>query len=136
VLLVTQVLAINAMAWSEKSLLEQKRKQQHAILQSTFPLVRVVLDAPLQMQREVALLAQSRGGIAEIEFVQVLMAVQAHAPAGAEVSAIELTAHQMRLQATGWGAPEVSALNGALAAQGLAAHATDGFIIVQHTGTL
>jgi hypothetical protein len=88
------------------------------------------------MQREVAVLAQSRGGVAEIEFVQVLMAVDAHAPAGAGISTIDLTAHKMRLQATGWGASDFSALNIALAAYGLAAHASDGFIIVERTGAL
>ena len=51
-LLLLQVLGLNAWAWQQRQALSAKRLAQEQLLRATFPQLRTVLDAPLQMQRE------------------------------------------------------------------------------------
>lgn len=58
-LLVVNVLGLNGLAWQQARQHEQRRTEMQRVLLRTFPQVRAVVDAPVQMQREVQLLARA-----------------------------------------------------------------------------
>ena len=60
-LVVVNVAGINTLAWREKAVIQAQRTAIRNALTSTFPGVQVVVDAPIQMAREVAALQQMSG---------------------------------------------------------------------------
>ena len=58
-----QLVGLNAAAWHETSALRAKQQAVHQSLQQTFPQVTLVLDAPVQMQRELVRLQQAAGAL-------------------------------------------------------------------------
>lgn len=69
------LIGLNAWAWKEKSALSQQRANVQAVLTQTFPQVKVVIDAPVQMSREVALLRQAAGAASRQDLENLLNAV-------------------------------------------------------------
>jgi general secretion pathway protein L len=74
-LLVVNVAGLNLYAYQQQAALRAERQAMTAALQATFPSVTVVLDAPLQMQREVARLQQSSGQLASTDLEAMLSAL-------------------------------------------------------------
>jgi general secretion pathway protein L len=74
-LLLVQVLALNAMAWRERSELRNQQIRLQRIVQETFPHVSLVIDAPLQMQREINALAKTSGALGPQDFESMLAAL-------------------------------------------------------------
>ncbi|MFZ4285999.1 type II secretion system protein GspL [Variovorax sp. HJSM1_2] len=60
-LVAAQVIGLNAWAWKESASLEAQRNAVRSTLVQTFPHVKVVVDAPVQMERELVLLRQATG---------------------------------------------------------------------------
>jgi general secretion pathway protein L len=60
-LVALQLIGINAAAWQERRALQTKKQALSQILQNTFPNVTLVMDAPIQMQREISRMRQSSG---------------------------------------------------------------------------
>jgi general secretion pathway protein L len=81
-LLVLQVVGLNATAWREQRALDQQKLQLNQILISAFPSVRLVIDAPLQMQREVDTLQRNAGRITSTDFEPMLVAAASALPDG------------------------------------------------------
>lgn len=75
VLVVANLVGLNTWAWKEKTALAQRRADIQAVLTQTFPQVKVVVDAPIQMAREVALLRQNAGATARQDLENLLTAV-------------------------------------------------------------
>ncbi|MBX3660734.1 MAG: general secretion pathway protein GspL [Ramlibacter sp.] len=120
-LLLAQLAGLNAWAWKERSALAAKREAVRTTLTSTFPHVRVVVDAPIQMEREVALLRQSTGASSGRDLEATLVAFSAAAPAGSTPTAIEFAANQVRLKGLNLTAEGLRNVESALAARGYAA---------------
>lgn len=80
-LVVTQLIGINALAWQEKRALQAKKQALSQILQSAFPGVTLVVDAPVQMQREVSRMRQSSGQLSHND-LEAMLAGLAQASAG------------------------------------------------------
>lgn len=118
-LLLLQVLALNALAWQQRRLLDEKRAAIEGVLQQTFPEQRLVVDAPLQMQRAVDDLARAHGVGSDLGLSRVFAIIGPQAPAGLNLSAIELTDQQLRLTASGLDATAAQPLVAALDARGL-----------------
>lgn len=134
-LLVVQVVALNAMAWREQSQLDAKRVAVRSVLSQTFPQVTVIVDAPVQMQRELDVLARSRGAVSSGGLAPVLAAFSALAPAEYALTAIDLIADEIRLTVTGGNAQSLRQLNSVLAQHGWVARRTGNQLIVQPQGT-
>ncbi|KAF1049817.1 type II secretion system protein GspL [Xylophilus sp.] len=100
-LVVVQIAGLNLWAWQERSALAAKRARIEDTLTETFPQVRVVLDAPVQMEREVAALRQATGGISPGDLESMLAALAAALPAGRSVAAIEYSPGEARLRGPG-----------------------------------
>ena len=60
-LVLVNLLGLNLYAYQQQGALKQQKQAMQSVLQSTFPSVQVVVDAPLQIQREVDLLRQNSG---------------------------------------------------------------------------
>lgn len=118
-----QIIGLNVGAWQAKRNLQAKRQAIEEIFRSTFPQVPVVLDAPLQMQREVAALEQRSGALTPGAFealsAQVGVALQ-QSPAGASVpTGIQYENQTLSLVGLSMDEPALRAMQEALAAQRL-----------------
>ena len=74
-LLAVQVIGLNAAAWQERRSLKEKREALGQILQNTFPDVKLVLDAPVQMQRELTNMRQSSGQLSTSDLEAMLSGI-------------------------------------------------------------
>ena len=124
-LVLVNLVGLNAWAWREKSALQDKQTSVRGLLTQTFPGVQVVVDAPLQMEREVALLRQSAGGVSGRDLESILASLSAAAPAGKAATAIEFAAGEARIKGLALSAEEAAGLATRLKTQGYAAR-TDG----------
>lgn len=111
-LVLVNLLCLNAWAWKEQSVLQARRKAIETTLTQTFPKIQVVVNAPLQMEREVAALRQATGTASGSDLEAILAALGTATSADKTVSAIEFSAGEARikgLQLSTQGAGELSA---------------------------
>ncbi len=95
---VLHVLGLNALAWRERSSLQAQQASLQTILTRTFPSVTLVIDAPLQMQREVDALQQKTGTTSRTDFEPLLAALTSVLPAGQTPQQIHFANHVLRVQ--------------------------------------
>ncbi|MEP6824482.1 MAG: type II secretion system protein GspL [Ramlibacter sp.] len=74
------LLGLNAWAWKESAVLQAKRETVRNTLTQTFPQVKVVVDAPVQMEKEVAALRLATGGSSGRDLEAMLGALATVAP--------------------------------------------------------
>ncbi len=129
-LLLVQVLALNALAWQQRRLLDEKRAAIAAVLQQTFPEVRLVVDAPLQMQRAVDDLARAHGVASDVGLGRVFSIIGPQATL--RLSAIELGERELRLALSGLDEAAAQPLLASLDGQGLSARLQDGQLLIAH----
>jgi general secretion pathway protein L len=89
---------LNAWALREQALLNAKREAVRTVLLETFPKVPVVVDAPLQMAREVAALQRASGAAAGTDMESMLESFSSVAPADYALTAIEFASLELRLK--------------------------------------
>ena len=127
-LLVAQLAGLNAWAYRERSALAAKQDAIHRTLMERFPNVQVVIDAPVQMERELALLRQATGAPGPRDLAPLLAAVAAAVPAGRVPAALEYDGQTVRVSGLGLAAPELESLARQLSAHGRLA-AVDGDVL-------
>jgi general secretion pathway protein L len=91
------LIGLNAWALREQSSLTAQRAQVRAVLTDTFPKIPVVVDAPLQMAREVAALQRASGSLAGTDLESMLSSFSAVVPVGYALDAIEYGVAELRL---------------------------------------
>ena len=130
-LALTQVVGLNLWAWHLRSALDERRSAQVALLQTTFPQVRAVLDAPLQMRREVAALRAAAGKPDDSDLEPLLQAAAAVWPAElATVESIRFEPGRLTLGASSWNAAQIEQFRAQLRPQGLHVEAADGRLVL------
>ncbi len=97
-LVALQVLGLNVWAWRESSALNAQQAALQNILKTTFPSVSLVIDAPLQMQREVDALQQKSGSVSSTDLEPLLAALADVLPAGQTPQQIHFANHTLRVQ--------------------------------------
>jgi general secretion pathway protein L len=97
-LLAVNLVGLNAWAWKEQAVVKAQRATILELLTSTFPQVRVVVDAPIQMAREVAALQQASGAPTGRDLDTMLGVFGAVAPVGTVPGAIEFVTGEIRLK--------------------------------------
>jgi len=109
-LLLVNLAGLNAWAWREHSQINARRAAISEVLTATFPQVRVVVDAPVQMSKEVAALQRSSGA-ASARDMEVMMAVFGLA-AGTRIvpTAVDFSAGELRLKGLRLKPEEVEAI--------------------------
>jgi len=113
------LIGLNAWALREQAALNAKRQAARTVLLDTFPKLPVVVDAPLQMAREVAALQRASGVAAGTDFEQMLASFSAVAPVDYSVSSMEFISNELRLK--GPELPDPAAVAARLKAAGLRA---------------
>ncbi|MEI8267445.1 MAG: type II secretion system protein GspL [Betaproteobacteria bacterium] len=108
---VVNVLGLQVWSWQQEQAVETAKQAQAALLKSTHPQIRVVLDAPLQMQRELDRLRQAAGQPGEADLEAALSAAASAWPAGlAAPQALRYERGQLTLSAAGLSAAQQSAM--------------------------
>lgn len=135
-LLAVQVLGLNVWAWHQRSELNSQRQTMVMLLQTTFPQVSAVLDAPLQMQREVDVLRAGAGRPSAADFEPMLLAAAAAWPDGQPpVDNLRYESGRLTLTATGWGDAEIAQFRSQLQPAGWQVEASEGSISLSRAVT-
>lgn len=120
-LVLVNLVALNAWAWREQAALQAKRQAVRAVLTQTFPKIPVVVDAPLQMAREVAALQRASGAASEADLEAMLSSLGAVLPASQTLTALDYATQELRAKAPAVADAEQARVLLALKQQGLAA---------------
>jgi len=120
-LVALNLLGLNAWAWRERSALEDKREAVRRTLIQTFPQVKVVVDAPVQMEREVAALRQLTGATSGRDLEAMLGALSSVSPPQRPVGAVDFANGELRAKGLAYSADEARTVTGALKSQGFSA---------------
>jgi general secretion pathway protein L len=120
-LLAINVLGLNAWAWRERSALDDKREIIRQTLTQTFPQVKLVVDAPVQMEREVAALRQRTGATSGRDLEAMLAALASALPAPRPVSAVDYSGGELRVKGLAYSPEEARGLTVSLKRQGYSA---------------
>jgi general secretion pathway protein L len=137
-LVLVQVLGLNAYAWHAQTVLAQQRAAIRSTLVGTFPNVTVVVDAPLQMERELASLRQASGSASNRDLETLLSAlgsITATSPVNTAQAAIDFIAGELRLTGTNTDPGQVSSMDAALQPQGFTARLDGNALVLQSRGT-
>jgi general secretion pathway protein L len=119
-LILLNLIGLNARAWHEKNDLLARRAQIAAALTAAFPQVKVIVDAPAQMAREVRQLRQLAGSASprDLEPMLAAWAGVSDAAALAAPAAIEYSPGQLRLTGVKLTADQATQANERLRPQG------------------
>jgi general secretion pathway protein L len=120
-LVLVNLVGLNALAWHEQSSLNAKQAALRTVLLQTFPKVPVVVDAPLQMARELVALQRASGAAAGTDMESMLASFSSVAMENYGATAIEFAAGELRLK--GPTVADAPALTARLKAAGLRASA-------------
>jgi len=117
-LVVLNLVGLNAWAWRERSELEGKRDAMRRALTETFPSVKIVVDAPVQMEREIAALRQSTGATTGRDLEAMLGEIALALPQPRTPSNIDYANGELRLRGTGLTGDDGRSLSSTLKAHG------------------
>ena len=120
-LVVVNLAGLQAWAWKERSALAAQRAAIQGTLIATFPDVRVVVDAPVQMARALADLQRRNGTASTADMETMLAQFQAAAPDTPVPAAIEYVAGELRLKGLDPAAPALTGVSSRLQPQGYSA---------------
>ena len=120
-LLAVNLIGLNAWSWREQSALQAQSAQTRSILIQNFPQVKVVVDAPLQMEREVAALRQATGAASGYGLEAMLAALGTSTPKDRTASAVEWSNSEVKVKGLQLTALEATTLSVQLRGQGYAA---------------
>ncbi|HEY8047787.1 MAG TPA: type II secretion system protein GspL [Ramlibacter sp.] len=129
-LVVLNLVGLNAWAWRERSALDTKREAMRHALTDTFPNVKVVVDAPVQMEREVAALRQATGVASGRDFEAMLGAVALALPPQRAAAAVDYSNGELRLRGLALDPDETRAASSTLKAYGYNATASADALVV------
>ena len=131
-ILLANILGLNLWAYKQSAQLQTQRDQMKQILSSSFPNVKVVVDAPLQMQRELASLRQSQGQLSGRDFESVYARFSSVAGMNTAPSAIEYVANEVLVNGANLQASQLDALAPKLQSASLAVRSDAQRLIVSH----
>lgn len=134
VLLAANVLGLNAWAWKERAALGGKQESIRNALTTTFPSVRVIVDAPVQMERELALLRQGAGSASGRDLEAMLSALGSAAPQAPVPGGVEFSSGELRLRGLSLPDAQAPEVHARLRAQGYSArYEGDRLLVVPDT---
>lgn len=129
-LVVVNLVGLNAWAWKERASLDDKREAVRRTLTDTFPQVRVVVDAPVQMEREVTALRQLTGVASPRDFDTLLAALAATLPTDRTATALQYAPGELRATGLGLNPDQARAVAAQLKVLGYAAVADSDTLVV------
>ena len=133
-LLLAHLAGLNVWAWRTQQELAARRARIDATLTETFPQVKTVVNAPVQMEREVAALRQSTGAPSARDLEPMLGALGQHTGVSAAPEAIEFTAGELRVKGARLAADALADANQRLRPAGYQLQANaDGVLLRQES---
>jgi general secretion pathway protein L len=135
-LLLAHVVGLNAWAWKERSTLDAKRRQTTQILSQTFPQIKVVVDAPTQMQRELATLRLASGSLSNRDLESLYARFAALSATQTAATSIDFAAGEVSVKGLGLSASQLSELKPRLSAAGLAARSEGERVIISEANSV
>ena len=117
-LVALNLIGLNTWAWIERSALETKREIISRTLTQTFPQVKVVVDAPVQMEKEVAALRQATGATSGRDLESMLTALSSMAGPARAVSGLDFSGTELRARGLAFSPQEAPAIASGLKNQG------------------
>ncbi len=133
-LLLLQIGGLSVWAWHQRQAIEQKQLAQESLLRSTFPSVRAVLDAPLQMRRETEVLRAAAGRAGENDLEPLLGAAAAAWPDGqGPVHTLRFEPGKLTLSAAGWNEQQLAQFRERLRPGGWAVDSAEGRVTISRT---
>ncbi|MDP2005900.1 MAG: type II secretion system protein GspL [Rubrivivax sp.] len=129
-LLLLNLVGLNAYAWQQRQALAAKRVAMNGLLKAAHPGVRVVLDAPLQMQRENERLRAAAGRPGDADLEALWGAAAAAWPDGqGPVQSLRFESGRLTLTVPGFGEPQLTQFRERLKGSAFTAELTEGKLI-------
>ena len=126
-LVAVQLIGANLWAWQQRQNLARQKAAMTQLLQTTFPNVRAVRDAPVQMQKEVELLRAAAGKPGESDLEPLLQAADAAwPPSRAPADSLKFEPGRLTISSPGWSPQEVDGFRARLRPLGFDAEAVPG----------
>ena len=94
--IVAQLIGMNAWAFKENRAIAQRQQQAKQVLQTTFPHVPVIVDAPVQMQRELDVLRSNSGALSAAD-LEALLAASATISSMPNAKSLQYQDKQLRI---------------------------------------
>lgn len=130
-LLIVQLLGINLWAWRQHREVAARREAVAATLTGAFPQVRAILDAPVQMRKQMDLLRASAGSLGEQDFETLLGAAALAWPADRPpADALSFEPGRLTIAAPGWSTAQIDNFRAQLLGGGWQLEAGDGKLTV------
>ena len=134
-LLLANLVGLNVWAWTEQSALARQRTAIVSTLTQTFPQVKVVVDAPVQMERQVAALRQATGVSSGRDLEAMLAALATALPPDRSADGIEFAAGEARFKGLKLQAADTAALVAQLKALGYTARVESDVLLLRAVGS-
>lgn len=130
-LLLVQVVGLNLWAWQQNRELSARRAAVTTTLTGAFPEVRAILDAPVQMQKQLDLLRASAGSIGEQD-LEALLAAAALAWPGDRppAEALAFEPGRLTLPSQGWAPQQIDNFRNQLRSEGWQLDASEGRLTI------
>ncbi|MFN9708041.1 MAG: type II secretion system protein GspL [Burkholderiales bacterium] len=129
-----QMLGLNLWAWRQQAKIKELQAALTQTLKAAFPQVQVVLDAPLQMQRELQTLRTIAGQPSEEDFEPALQAAASAWPLGRPpVEHLQYKEGRLSLAALGWTDAQREQFRNALIRQGWRVEASETQMILSRS---
>ncbi|CAN5544078.1 hypothetical protein BH10PSE16_BH10PSE16_05740 [soil metagenome] len=130
-LVAVNLVGLQAWTWKEQSALAAQRAAIQGTLTATFPEVRVVVDAPLQMARALADLQRRNGTASSADMETMLAHFQAVAPDTPTPSAIEFIANEVHFKGIDLPPAGITAIAAQLQPQGYSVRLDAGSLVMK-----
>ncbi|MFT3813877.1 MAG: type II secretion system protein GspL [Acidovorax sp.] len=134
-LAVAHLTGLNAWAWQERQSLKAQQTGIQSALTQTFPQIKVVVDAPVQMEREVARLRQATGSVSPRDLEPLMAAAGQALPPGAQPTGLEYANGELRLRGVALPPDAATPLRERLGAAGYRAQVADNDITLRTGAT-
>ena len=134
-LLVANLAGLNVWAVKEQSSLQRQRAAVQGVLTETFPQVKLVVDAPVQMERQVAALRQATGASSGRDLEAMLGVLAEALPPDRSADGIEFAAGEARFKGLKLQGADTNALVAQLKAQGYIARIESDVLALRPVGS-
>jgi general secretion pathway protein L len=126
-LVAVQVLGLNLLAWQQNHQLKARRAAMDSTLTASFPQVRAIRDAPIQMQRETDQLRAMAGRSSDQDLEALLAAAATAWPAErGPVETLSFESGRLSLSSNGWSDAHIQQFRSQLSSEGWQLDAVEG----------
>ena len=118
-LLLANLIGLNAWAWLEQSIIQERKTAINATLTQTFPQIKVVVDAPIQMEREMTALRQAAGAASSRDLEVMLGQLTQALGANQALTSIEFSGGEAKIRGLNFVDDELAAAVATLQKSGI-----------------